>query len=468
MNSLFSEVTHNLHIDKNAQRIVAENGPEKIEVNVADELKALNDRLTDLEKAGKEGIDVTEKVQEVKKDIETLELAKEQDGTVIKTVELPEARKDEIIENTTDIAQPIIDKATKDAKELAEINAKIVEGKKKEIETIIGDNDSYLKAHAQAWKDRQDTSILIKENAELDDPILKDNDSYYQNGKLFQQYTDVINAALPDLNGTMSDFFNNQKEFNLDSVKAFDKEYGTHLGKLYDDLIAKDRNLREDAIKYDEKDDNRKLAAISRMQNAISENMKNDFSRENINKMAHDSNNALEFQEKIRDLFVKRYSSNEDIANKFLQNSFGMNQQNLYKMYNLYKNTVPLTMVQVNLSGEGTVHLSTHPESKLHFANALGEEQSTLRIDGLRFNEMRKAGWKDPDDIVIMDTMVDKNGKIIDTNVFLNTKTEGGTDPLNEWISDFNEVTAKMEENGYVFLGSFQEEGKKNIFIKRK
>lgn len=466
MNSLFSETTYQLHIDRNNQRLVAENGPEKIEVNVSDEIKSLEDRIAKLEEEAKTGVNVDEEVAEIKKDIETLELAKEQDGTVIKTVELPEARKDEIIENTTEIAQPIVDKTAEDNKDTVEIIEKLKQSQAEKIQTIIADNDSYLKAHKQAWEDRQKNSRLIEEASNLDDPILKENDSYYQNGKLFEHYNDVINAALPDLNGTMQDFFNNQREFNLDSVKAFDKEYGTHLQTLYDDLITKDRNLREDAIKYDEKDDNRKLAAIRRMQNAISENIRNDFSRENINRMAHDSDTAEQFAKKMSDLFKKRYSSNDEMAKKFLDNSFGIGSQNLHKMFNLYKNTVSLTLAQVNLSGDGTMHLSSNPASKLHFANALGEEQSTLRIDGLRFNEMRKAWWSEPDSIVLMDTMVDKDGNIIDTNVFLNSNTNGNN-PLNEWISDFNKVIEKMEENGYVFLGSFQEEGKKNVFIKR-
>lgn len=233
--------------------------------------------------------------------------------------------------------------------------------------------------------------------------------------------------------------------------------------KIFKDKIA---TLGFDETQSPERSEQSKAAILRMANEAIGEIVK-PLSMDTIRDLARNVESTDKFLNSIKEYLVNNIKFTPEYADTIVKNTFG--GQETY-LYNLYKNTEKQAFVRIDSNGK--VEFSKDKEEP--FLDANGNNTHLYRINGLGEDLIKKSN------AVIVDKFM-KDGKeddltrlSKDERTTLKTKAE----ELGKKVKDFstediinaklNKYIATMEKKGYEYVGSFQEEGKKHIFVPKE
>lgn len=190
------------------------------------------------------------------------------------------------------------------------------------------------------------------------------------------------------------------------------------------------------------------------------------FDRDSIIRLAKEASDVNNFiglyKESISNIFPLSDVEVDSIMKKYFGETAdgNINEANVIPTYNLYKRTQLINKVKVDIGEKGWSTIFSN-ESPQDFHDEHGNLTSHYRLEGI--NEKAIQDY----DMVFLDK-ISIDWKEVDLGeVFRDSSKEvDKKDYYNNEI--FLKVSEEMEKKWYSFLGSFQEEWKKNLFVRSK
>lgn len=450
MDKLFTDLTTQLHAEKSRERVEDAQFVRTEDSTVASEIEALKARIAELESKNQPTIIEKEDLKELEK-LDPESTVTREFKWDLDPLSSPTAHR-AIVEDV--VQEKIAEQNEKSSKEYMAIQKEYEDrhiALKKFTDSIIRANEYAFKWEAKRAESQDFT----------DTPEDKEVDNYYKNEARIRAYDDMVFRGISDeYNKWASRFFDKEGNLDLDSLKKFTGKKNQILGKeqerLYNELAIELSNPEPNKMKLAQK--SRQIEELIRQQTT------KNFTRNGIIEIARNSPNAERFQENLRASIKDTFKFTDEAVDTFMKNQFGNDINNVIPFYQLYKKQVEIGAFKFGFEVQDgkleVVSTQFSREDPMAFTDDFGN--TTLnRLDGLG-----TAGLREKYDVLSLD----------DISI--------GWAPLeNYWVTGINgmkiddkkayyrdhimpAITKEMESHGYIFLGDFQEEWKKRIFVK--
>ncbi len=452
MDKLFTDLTTQLHAEKSRERVEDAQFVRAEETTVASEIEILKARITELESKNQPTIIEKEDLKELEK-LDPESTVTREFKWDLDPLSSPTAHR-AIVEDV--VQEKIAEQNEKSSKEYMEVQREMED----RLVTLKKFTDSMIRANEYAFK----WEVKKSESQDFTDEVEdKEMDNFYKNDARIKAYDDMVFRGISDeYNKSASRFFDKTGNLDLDSLKKFTQKKNQILSKEQERLYS------ELALEYGNPEPNNyKIAQKARqIEELIRQQTTKNFTRNGIMEIARKSPNAERFQENLRASIKDTFKFTDEAVGIFMKNQFGDDINNVIPFYQLYKKQVEIGAFKFGfeLNNGALEHTSTifSREDPIAFTDTYGN--TTLnRLDGLGTAELRKThdvlslndisiGWKPLESYWV-------NGI---EGIKIDDKKEYYRDNIMPAIQK------EMESHGYIFLGDFQEEGKKRIFVKAR
>lgn len=459
MDRLFSDLTTQLHAQRSRERIENVEFVRTEETPVREEIDTLEQTIREKQKQNLP-------VEAEKEDLATLkEIEKENPEAVVTKdyatdmdpMSSPVASK--MIADDA-VQKEIVKTANETSEKYIAEKARVEERRK----TLAEFHDSIMRAHEYAYDGFLKTAKQENDFETMDEVVDKEIDNYYKNEQRIKAYDDMLFRGIADeYNQKASIFFDREGQVDLESLKKFSQKKTQIMGKEIERIYS------EIALELTKEiPSKQKLASKARqIEEAIRHQTTRNFTRDGIIELAKKSDDIYTFEASLRQAIKDNFKFTDEVVTKFMKNQFNDDINNVIPFYELYKKQTKIEAFKIDFEfkdGE-LVPTSTRlsSSSPLDFIDDYGN--STLyRLEGLGTSRLReKYDVLSMDDITIDGKRMDSywvqgkagNEKVDDKKKFWDEKVMGS-------------VIKEMESHGYIFLGDFQEEGKKRMFVKPK
>lgn len=438
----------------------------KVEVDVDAKIKELEKEKTDLEEQQKKWFIVDGKLKSVNEAIDILKEAKEEwNKTVEERVAVTDKEQDILKDN------PNLENIRSEDAHLEKVTKEIEESHKNEQidnEQLSKELDNLSQAVANIAKNHTLlNSFLVQQRLTSDLPANKLDDDMYRHEDLLNASESFIIQKISNYADFSKNAFKADWTLDLDSLKKYDKVFVERLEKLW----------KEESSKFIEKNKWWKLTktqkiALSKMVANIQKQMWEWVNRQNLIKLAKESIDYHQFVDNLKYTIQTHYWFTPEATEKFIINTFwwkdidwktSIHNEKLIPFYNLYKNTYKIEMANIDISN-GKVTLSTDwPEASEQFLDQMGWDSSQYRIKWIEQEKLEQ----DYDIFFVNDILKDWESTMPD-QFFTKDQSKDATNK-QVWNNEiWPKVTEEMQKKWFFFLGSFQEEWKKMLFVKPK
>lgn len=459
MDRLFSELTTQLHAQRSRDRIGDVEFVRTEETPVREEIDTLEKTIREKEKQNisveSEKADLAT-LKEIEKDNVEAVVTKDY-GTDIDPMSSPMAHK--MISDDT-VQSAIVKTANETSEKYITEKTRVQERR----DTLKNFHDSIMRAHEYAYDGFLKNAKEENDIESMDTVVGKEIDNYYKNEQRIKAYDDMLFRGIAEeYNQNASRFFNREGEVDLESLKKFAQKKTQIMSKEIERIYS------EIAIELTKENPSKqKLSSKARqIEEAIRHQTTRNFTRDGIIELARKSDDIYTFEANLRKSIKDNFKFTDEVVQKFMKNQFNDNINNVIPFYELYKKQMKIEAFKIDFESKDgeLVPVSTRlsSSSPLDFIDDYGNS-SLYRLEGVGTSRLReKYDILSMDDITIDGKRMDSywvqgkagNERVDDKKKFWDEQVMGG-------------VIKEMESHGYIFLGDFQEEGKKRMFVKPK
>lgn len=474
MDRLFSDLTNQLHAQKSRERIEENPFVRSEEIPAKDVLAEIFARLEALEKdpnkvVFKEQIeelkDVADELQEIVKDNPEAIVTKDM-PTDVNPNDMPNADKS----IATEDVQKNINAESEKAMQYLIQQAWLVNEK---IEILGNYMKGVLESNNRVFKQNQ--SMNETDIDDMDQEVDKQVDNYYKNQQRFRDYSDLLYRWIAEeYNKNATQFFERKWEFNIEALRKYNVEKNSFLS----DKILEAKNellaLYSDTVNPPSK---AQVSALSRKINTlIEEATVKNFTRDGVIKIAKESSDVHSFERNLRSEIKNIFHFTNEAVDAFMQNQFGIKEDtpiwNIIPFYELYKKTEKIQQFNIKLTtwekwiemwNEWGIVFSKDTDEWFTDENG---NTTNYRLEWLGAHKLREHGEL----FYMKDISIDwkTNDSFWSIWKWGNNNIKPGERTKFYEKNIMPEIVKEMESQWLIYVGDFQEEWNKALFIKPK